>query len=264
MSVAGRASAAMSIWESVEAHPTHSNDTTAWACHTPAVAQPFGLWDVWPEPCLNPASDTITRELTRSAQHSPVLDAGRFRKGAEMAPSPFILIANQYDSEADALADYDDVQQLYVDLGAGDDYDAAVIARRADGKVEIVKTTEAPTRDWAEKGLVGGLAFGALTALFPAVALGAGLLVGGGVGAALGAITGHTVGGVSSDLETLGELLEKGTSGLVVVAATDLETRVSGAITRPKRQVKADLDREALRKEIEARRAAMGTEASGT
>ena len=180
-----------------------------------------------------------------------------------MAPSPFVLIANQYDSEADALADYEDVQQFYADMGASDACDAAVITRRADGTVEIVKTTEAPTREWAEKGLLGGLAFGALTALFPAVALGAGLLVGGGVGAALGAITGHTLGGVSvSDLKALGELLEEGTSGLVVVAAADVEASVGEAITRPKRQVKTDLDREALRNEIEARKKARGTEAS--
>jgi uncharacterized membrane protein len=182
-----------------------------------------------------------------------------------MAPSLFVLIANQYDSEADALADYDDVRQLYTDLGSSEDCDAAVITRQSDGKVEIVKTTEAPTREWAEKGLLGGLAFGAVTALFPPVALGAGLLVGGGIGAALGAITGRAVGGVSvSDLKALGELLEEGTSGLVVVAATDFEPRVSEVITRPKKQVKAGLDREALRQEIEARKAARGTETSGT
>jgi hypothetical protein len=67
-----------------------------------------------------------------------------------------------------------------------------------------------------------------------------------------------------SDLKALGELLEEGTSGLVVVAATDFEPRVSEAITRPKKQVKAGLDREALRQEIEARKAARGTETSGT
>jgi uncharacterized membrane protein len=180
-----------------------------------------------------------------------------------MAPIQFVLIANQYDSEADALADYDDVRRLYTEVGSGGDCDAAVITRNPDGKVEIVKTTEAPTREWAEKGLLGGLAFGALAALFPPVALGAGLLAGGSVGAAVGAITGHAVGGVSvSDLKALGELLEKGTSGLVVVVANDFEPRVSEAITRAKKQVKADLDRDALRDEIEARRAARA-EASG-
>jgi uncharacterized membrane protein len=177
-----------------------------------------------------------------------------------MAPGQLVLIANQYDTEADALADYEAVHDVYAELGLSDDCDAAVITRNQDGKVEIVRTTEAPTRDWAEKGLLGGLAFGALTALFPAVALGGALVVGGGVGAALGAVTGHAVGGVSSDLKALGSLLEEGTSGLVVVTATDVEPRVSAAITRPKKRVKADLDREALRKEIEARRSARETE----
>jgi uncharacterized membrane protein len=179
-----------------------------------------------------------------------------------MAPIQFVLIANQYETEADALADFDDVRQLYAELGSSDDCDAAVLSRRRGGKVEIVKTTEAPTREWAEKGLAGGLAFGVLTALFPAATLGAGLLVGGGMGAALGAVLGHAVGGVSSDLEALGELLEEDTSGLVVVAAAEYEARVSEAITRAKKQVKADLDRDALRKEIDARRAAKGIETS--
>jgi uncharacterized membrane protein len=182
-----------------------------------------------------------------------------------MALSQLVLIANQYGSEADALADYRDVRELYAELGSSEDCDAAVITRTPDGKVEIVQTTDAPTREWAEKGLLGGIAFGVLTALVPAVSLGAGLLVGGGVGAALGAVTGHAVGGVSvSDLKALGELLDAGTSGLVVVAATDVEAQVSAAITRPTKQVKADLDREALRAEIEARkRSKRGTEPSG-
>ncbi len=64
------------------------------------------------------------------------------------------------------------------------------------------------------------------------------------------------MGGVSADLKALGELLEEGTSGLVVVAATDFEPRVSEAITRPKKQVKAALDHEALRREIKARASA--------
>jgi uncharacterized membrane protein len=184
-----------------------------------------------------------------------------------MALSPFVLIANQYDLEADALADYDDVRQLYTELGLIEDFDAAVLTRKPDGGVEIVKTTEAPTRQWAEKGLLGGLAAGALIALFPAVGLGAGLLLGGGLGAGLGAATGHAVGGVSlSDLKALGELLEEGTSGLVVVTATDLEARVGETITRANRQVKVglELDPDALRKEIEAAKASKRREPRGT
>jgi uncharacterized membrane protein len=192
-----------------------------------------------------------------------MLDLNRPRGESDMAAGQLVLIANQYDTEADALADYEDVRDVYTQLGLGGDCDAAVISRTPDGKVEIVRTTEAPTREWAEKGLFGGLAFGALTALFPAVALGGALVVGGGVGAALGAVTGHAVGGVSSDLKALGSLLEEGTSGLVVVAAADEEPRVSAVITRAKKRVTADLDREALRKEIEARRSAREAETTG-
>jgi hypothetical protein len=57
-----------------------------------------------------------------------------------------------------------------------------------------------------------------------------------------------------SDLKELGELLDEGQSGLVVVAATDLESRVEQALQRAakvtKKEVKAD--EKALEKEIDA------------
>ena len=88
--------------------------------------------------------------------------------------------------------------------------------------------------------MVVGLAVGALAALFPAITLGAGLLAGSVIGASVGAIAGHVVGGMKrSDLKDLGELLDQGTSGLLVVAATDVEARVNAAITRAKKRVKA-------------------------
>jgi uncharacterized membrane protein len=159
-----------------------------------------------------------------------------------MAFDTFIVIANQYEKEADAVADFHDVRKLYTDLGIIDTYDAAVISRDTQGKVHIVEKVEEPTRQLAGAGAVAGLAVGAVVALFPAVALGAGLLVGGGLGAGLGAIAGHVTMGMSrDDLKQLGELLDEGTSGLVVVAATDLESRVDEAIKRSQKQVKTEL-----------------------
>jgi uncharacterized membrane protein len=172
-----------------------------------------------------------------------------------MALDTFVVIANQYDSEADAIADYDEVHKLYTDAGIIDTYDAAVLTRKADGKVEIVKKVEMPTRQGAVAGLGLGLAAGALVALFPAIGLGAALLGGGAIGAGTGAIAGHMVGGMSrSDLKELGELLDEGTSGLVVVAATDVEARVEEATKRAKKRAKANLqaDTDALKKEIDA------------
>ncbi len=85
-----------------------------------------------------------------------------------------------------------------------------------------------------------GLAVGALVALFPAVAIGTSLIAGSAIGAAAGAIAGHVARGMKrSDLKELGELLDQGKSGLVVVAATDLEAKVNAAITRSQKRAKA-------------------------
>lgn len=167
----------------------------------------------------------------------------------------FVLIANQYDNEADALADYDAVREAYKTQGLIDTYDAAVISRDEDGKVAIVKTVEEPTRQLAAGGLAAGLALGAATALFPAIALGGALLVGGAAGAGVGAVAGHVAGGMSrKDLKELGELLDEGTSGLIVIAGSDMEAHVEHAIERARKQAKkqVQLDADRLKRQIDA------------
>jgi len=174
-----------------------------------------------------------------------------------MALDTYVVLANEYDSEADALSDYETVHKLYNDLGIIDTYDAAVLTRNAKGEVKIVKRTEIPTRQAAKRGLLLGLAVGAAVTLFPAVGVGlaAGLLGGGAVGAGVGAVAGHVSGGMKrSDLKDLGEVLDEGTSGLIVVAATDLEAKIESGITRAKKRAKARLqaDTDAIKKEIDS------------
>src|SRR5262245_10653657 len=174
-----------------------------------------------------------------------------------MAIDTYIVLGNQYDNEADAVADFEAVRKLYGKLGIIDTYDAAVLTRKPDGKVEIVKRVEEPTRQGGAIGLAVGLAVGAVVALFPAAAVGlaAGILGGGAIGAGAGAVAGHVAGGMKrSDLKDLGELLDKGNSGLLIVAASDVEAKVDAAITRTKKRAKARLqaDINAVKKEIEA------------
>lgn len=174
-----------------------------------------------------------------------------------MSLDTYYVLANQYDSESDAIADFDAVRKLYKDQGIVDTYDAAVLTRKPDGKVEIVKRVEEPTRHGAAVGLVTGLAVGVVVALFPAlgVGIGAGMLGGGAIGAIVGAVTGHVSKGMKrSDLKNLGELLDEGTSGLVVIAGADVEEKVNTAITRAKKRAKAQLqaDTDALKREIDA------------
>jgi uncharacterized membrane protein len=183
--------------------------------------------------------------------------AERRLKQKENIMDTYALIADQYDSEADAIADYEAVRKLYTDLNIIDTYDAAVISRTPDGKVKIVKRVEEPTRHGAAKGLAIGFAVGAAIAIFPVlgVGLGAGLLGGGAIGAGAGAVVGHVAGGLRrSDLKELGEMLDKGKTGLLVVAATDLEAKVNAAIKRAKKQAKIQLqaDTDMIKEEIDA------------
>lgn len=172
-----------------------------------------------------------------------------------MALDTFILFAATYSSRDEALADYEAVHDFYKNSDILDTYDAAVISKDENGKVKVIEKHEQPTRQGAWGGLGIGLVGGALVALFPAVGIGAALLVGGAGGAGLGALAGHVAGGMSrSDLKEIGELLDEGDSGLLVVAATDLEAHVEREIKHAdkvtKKQFKADAEKAG--KEIDA------------
>ena len=167
----------------------------------------------------------------------------------------FVVFAASYDTLGAAEADYHAVRELYLGSGLIDTYDAAVITRDDAGKVSIVAKHEQPTRRGAWRGLGIGLAGGALLALFPAIGLGAGLLLGGAGGAGFGALAGHVTAGLRrADLKDLGELLDEGHSGLVVVAVSDLGDRVEQAIGHASGVTRKQLtaDETALERDIDA------------
>ena len=151
-----------------------------------------------------------------------------------------------YDNAADADADYEAVKELHTKAGLIDAYDAAVIERRADGKVKITKKHETPTRVGGVLGGGAGLATGLVVALFPFAAVGGGLLaVATGGSAVLGAVAGHAAAGMSrKDLKELGEHLDVGQAGLVVVAVSDTGAEIERAMKQARkieaRQLKAD------------------------
>ena len=93
-----------------------------------------------------------------------------------MAIDTFIAFVGVYNDVADADADYQLVKDLHTKEGLIDAYDAAVIQRRADGKVKITKKHETPTRAGGVLGAGVGLATGLVVALFPFAAIGGGLL----------------------------------------------------------------------------------------
>jgi len=163
-----------------------------------------------------------------------------------MAVDTLMVYVGVYDRVADAEADYDVVKALHTAAGLIDAYDAAVVERRDDGKTKIVRKHETPTRVGGVLGGGVGLATGLVVALFPFAAVGGGLLVGATAGGAiLGAVAGHAAAGMSRhDLKELGEHLDAGQAGLVVVAIADMGAKVERAMNRAakleQRQIKAD------------------------
>jgi uncharacterized membrane protein len=166
----------------------------------------------------------------------------------------YVTFAATYSTLGDAEADYDAVKSLYYDADMMDTFDAAVITRGEDGKVKIVKKHEEPTRHggWAGAGI--GLAVGAIVALFPGAAVGLALAAGAAGGAVIGAVAGHVSEGFDrDDLKELGELLDEGQSGLVVVAATDESARVEDRFSHAAKVMHKDLraDKDQLRADVE-------------
>ena len=161
-----------------------------------------------------------------------------------MAIDTLLVVVGVYGSVDDAKADYDLVGDLHTEAGLIDAYDAAVIERTDKGKTKIVKKHETPTRVGGALGGGMGLATGLVVALFPFAAVGGGLLVGTTAGGAiLGAVAGHAAAGMSRhDLKELGEQLDEGTAGLVVVAVSDMGAKVERAMQRAEKVQQKELE----------------------
>ena len=159
--------------------------------------------------------------------------------------STFLLVG-AYASVADAQADYDVVKELHAQKVVGG-FDAAVITKDDKGKVHVNKD-ETATR----KGAWGGAGVGALVGLiFPPALIGSAA-----VGAAVGAFGGHLSRGLSrSDMKDLGNLLDGGEAGLVVIGDWRLEQRIDELLRHAeRRQAKelCDIDRAETEEQIGA------------
>jgi len=168
----------------------------------------------------------------------------RTTRAVAVAVDTLLVLVGVYDDVADAEADYELVGDLHTEAGLIDAYDAAVIARGDTGKTRIVKKHETPTRVGGVLGGGVGLATGLAVALFPFAAVGGGLLAGTTAGGAiLGAVTGHAAAGMSRhDLKELGEHLDAGTAGLIVVAVSDMGAKVERSMKRAEKIEQKELE----------------------
>ena len=174
-----------------------------------------------------------------------------------MAVDTFIAYVGVYDNVSDADSDYALVKDLHTKENLIDSYDAAVIERRADGKVKITKKHETPTRVGGVLGGGVGLATGLVVVLFPIAAIGGGLIaLTTAGGAVVGAVAGHAAAGMSRhDLKELGEHLDAGQAGLVVVGVSDMGSKIERAMKKAKKVEAKELKADTAQIEADAKSA---------
>ena len=146
--------------------------------------------------------------------------------------STFILVA-KYQDELTARDDYESVKEAHT-MGLVGSYDAAVITKDADGKIHESKH-ETATRHGAWWGVAAGAAVGIL---FPPSIIGAAA-----AGGVIGGIGGHLAKGMSrSQAKELGEFIDPGEAGLVVVGESKIAVPLQRAVTRAEEQTTRELD----------------------
>jgi uncharacterized membrane protein len=144
----------------------------------------------------------------------------------------FVLVAT-YPDEATAQQDYQVVKDAHA-AGLVGSYDAAVVTKDASGKVHENKD-ETATRHGAWWGAAAGAAIGVI---FPPAVLGAAA-----VGATVGGVSGHLAKGMSrSEAQELGDFIDPGQAGLVIVGENKVEDAIKHAVTRAEKQTAKELD----------------------
>ncbi|HXW88711.1 MAG TPA: DUF1269 domain-containing protein [Streptosporangiaceae bacterium] len=147
------------------------------------------------------------------------------------ADSTFVYVAT-YPDETAARDDYQVVKQLRAS-GLVGSYDAAVITKDASGKIHENKD-ETATRHGAWWGIAAGAALGVL---FPPSVLGAAA-----VGGVVGGVSGHLAKGMSrARAKELGDFIDPGEAGLIVVGESKVEEAIQKAVTRAEKETAEDL-----------------------
>ncbi len=144
----------------------------------------------------------------------------------------FILVATYPDEQA-AREDYQIVKNAHAE-GLVGSYDAAVITKDGTGKVHENKD-ETSTRHGAWWGIAAGAAVGVL---FPPSILGAAAL-----GGVIGGVGGHLAKGMSrSQAKELGDFINPGEAGLLVIGESKIEQTLAKSIKRADKQTARELD----------------------
>jgi uncharacterized membrane protein len=146
--------------------------------------------------------------------------------------STFVLVAT-YPDETAAREDYQVVKDAHK-AGLVGSYDAAIVTKDRSGKVHENKD-ETATRHGAWWGIAAGAAVGVI---FPPS-----ILATAAAGGVIGGVSGHLARGMSrSEARELGDFIDPGQAGLIVVGEDKVADAVKEAVTRAEKQTAKELD----------------------
>jgi uncharacterized membrane protein len=143
----------------------------------------------------------------------------------------FIYVAT-YPNEIAAQDDYQIIKGLH-EQGMVGSYDAAVVTKDANGKVHANKD-ETATRHGAWGGVAAGAALGLI---FPPS-----ILASAAVGGVVGGVSGHLAKGMSrSSVKELGDFIDPGHAGLVVIGETKIMGEIQDSVTQAEKETAEEL-----------------------
>lgn len=157
-----------------------------------------------------------------------------------MPDKPLIAFIATYDDDATARQDYEEIKQANK-AGHLQEFDAAVVWKDANGKVQVDSIGDESSRKW----LLGGLGAGVLVGLiFPPS-----ILASAAIGALSGAIIGRFRDGIAPrDLDQIGEALTGDNAALVVLSedhVTDALAKIGARLDAAKKQIEVRLSDDA-------------------
>ncbi len=158
---------------------------------------------------------------------------------------PYVAYIGAYGNVDDAKADFDAIKALHANMWIGP-YDGALFTKEVGGKVKILDRDSAVTGGAAVVGALTGAFIGLI---FPPSILGSAAVIG-----TASAALGHLFGGFKrKDIAEIGDMLDEGTAGIVMIGVATPEMGADLYMKRAAKVAKKQVDADAkeLKKAID-------------
>jgi uncharacterized membrane protein len=158
---------------------------------------------------------------------------------------PYVAFIGAYADVDDAKADFEAIKALHANLWIGP-YDGALFEKEVGGKVKILDRDSAATGAAAVVGVLTGAFIGLI---FPPSIIASAAVVGTASG-----VLGHLFGGFKrKDIAEIGDMLDEGTAGIVMIGVATPDAGVELLMKRAKKTAKKQVDADAkdLKKAID-------------